>query len=106
MATKIVAHVTYSITKRMDVFKSDHTKSAHELPFSLSSSCGRALNAARSSSTSQILRPSKRLGEGIRLSLTSVRNLLAEMPMAVAASNSPRPNTIGKNGITLRRVVS
>jgi hypothetical protein len=33
-ATKIVAHVTHSITKRMDVFKSDHTKSAHELPFS------------------------------------------------------------------------
>ena len=55
------------------------------------------MNAARSSSTSQILRPSKRRGEGMRFSLTSVRNLLADTPIAAAASTSPSPNTTDKN---------
>jgi hypothetical protein len=44
-------------------------------------------------------------GEGIRLSPTSDRNLLAEIPMAAAASISGSPNTTGNSGITSRRVV-
>ena len=33
----------------------------------------------------------------MRFSLTSVRNLLADTPIAAAASTSPSPNTTGKN---------
>ena len=106
MSAKIVAHATHSIAKGVHIFKSDHAKSAHELVFSLSSACGRALKAARNSSTSHILRPSRRLGEGIRFSPTSDRNLLAEIPRAAAASSSASPNTTGKNGITSRLVVN
>ena len=47
-----------------------------------------------------------RRGGGMRPSWTSVRNLLAETPIAVAASASPRPNTTGKYGMMSARAVT
>ena len=41
----------------------------------------------------------------MRPSSTRLRNLLAEMPIAAAASTSPSPNTTGKYGNMSTRVV-
>jgi hypothetical protein len=55
---------TRAIAKGMHILESDHAKSAHELAFSLSSRCGNALKAARSSSTSQIFTAVQAPGRG------------------------------------------
>src|SRR5262249_5588368 len=54
-------------------------------------SLGSASNATSKSRTSHTLRASIRFGPGIRPSRTSSSNLVAEIPMYIAASSRERP---------------